>query len=104
VLLPRASLDGARHKAEQIRSSILDLDLTQRYTPLGTISASFGVAISPDHGSDADSLLRAADVALYAAKASGRNRVVVAAAEEMHGTRGEPASAATAGLAPRISA
>ena len=91
VLLPRANLAGARHKAEQIRSSILDLELVQRRTPLGAVSASLGVAISPDHGTDADSLMRAADVALYAAKASGRNCVVVAAgADEAHAEAGAP--------------
>ncbi len=105
VLLPRASLDGARHKAEQIRSSILGLDLTQRYRPLGTVTASLGVAISPDHGTDAESLLRAADVALYAAKASGRNRVVVAArAEEAQRKTAEPATVTTACPTRRISA
>ena len=38
------------------------------------ISMSIGAALFPEHGQDADSLLRAADAALYAAKASGRGR------------------------------
>lgn len=39
------------------------------------VSMSFGVACLPDHASDADSLLRAADKALYDAKDRGRNLV-----------------------------
>ena len=36
------------------------------------INLSIGIALSPDEGLDADSLLRNADIALYGAKASGR--------------------------------
>ncbi|MDR0379329.1 MAG: EAL domain-containing protein [Candidatus Accumulibacter sp.] len=47
------------------------------------ISASIGVACHPQHGSDFDTLLKKADVAMYAAKNSGKNsyRVFV---EEMN--------------------
>jgi diguanylate cyclase (GGDEF)-like protein len=36
------------------------------------IGASVGIAIYPDHGADADTLVRRADSAMYAAKRSGR--------------------------------
>jgi diguanylate cyclase (GGDEF)-like protein len=39
-----------------------------------SISASIGVTLYPDDGSDADTLLRHADQAMYAAKQAGRNR------------------------------
>ena len=41
------------------------------------VGTSVGVAICPDHGADAESLLRAADAALFRAKELGRNRFSV---------------------------
>lgn len=38
------------------------------------VSASLGIAMFPRDGADADALLRSADIAMYAAKAAGRNR------------------------------
>ena len=38
-----------------------------------------GVAVFPEHGESVDGLLKAADGALYRAKAAGRDRVMVAA-------------------------
>jgi diguanylate cyclase (GGDEF)-like protein len=37
-----------------------------------TIGCSIGIAIAPEHGEDAEKLVRSADLALYAAKADGR--------------------------------
>ncbi len=37
------------------------------------IAASIGIALAPDHATDADSLLKMADMALYGAKSAGRN-------------------------------
>ncbi|MGE0063096.1 MAG: putative bifunctional diguanylate cyclase/phosphodiesterase [Xanthobacteraceae bacterium] len=37
-------------------------------------SASIGIAIAPEHGLDADGLIKCADLALYRAKSSGRNQ------------------------------
>jgi diguanylate cyclase (GGDEF)-like protein len=39
------------------------------------MGASIGVALAPDHGADLTMLMRAADIAMYHAKASGRSRV-----------------------------
>jgi diguanylate cyclase (GGDEF)-like protein len=61
---------GARAVAERAReamSGTADLPLP--------LSASAGVSWTGDTGLDADALIQAADVALYRAKAAGRNRV-----------------------------
>jgi diguanylate cyclase (GGDEF)-like protein/PAS domain S-box-containing protein len=39
-----------------------------------TISASIGISLFPDHGTDRHLLMRAADIAMYTAKAAGRDR------------------------------
>ncbi len=38
------------------------------------VSASVGISIYPDHGDDADTLIKHADVAMYAAKSAGKGR------------------------------
>jgi predicted signal transduction protein with EAL and GGDEF domain len=45
--------------------------------PEATIAFSVGVAVMPEAGVEMAQLVRAADVALYQAKAAGRDRVVV---------------------------
>ena len=56
------------------------LDALQRpFDPLGhvvTIGASIGVAVFPEHGGDETALLKNADIAMYKAKACGRNTVM----------------------------
>ena len=69
--MPEASLEGARQKAERIRSAVKALALTYRDRPLGTITVSLGVAMFPVDAADQESLIRAADEALYAAYRCG---------------------------------
>ncbi len=45
------------------------------------VSLSIGASIFPDHATDPESLLRAADAALFKAKELGRNRMCIASAE-----------------------
>jgi len=42
------------------------------------LGASIGIAMAPEHGSNAQDLLTAADAALYEAKSGGRSRCCVA--------------------------
>jgi len=83
LVLPDASLDAVQRRAEDIRAAISRLDLKYRDQPLGSITASFGIARAPDHAGDPESLLRASDQALYEAKAAGRNRVVINSAQRV---------------------
>jgi diguanylate cyclase (GGDEF)-like protein len=65
-------------RAEKVRAAIAGLGVQHGGRTLGNITASLGVAVSRDQQQDAEALLRAADQALYEAKHSGRNRVVMA--------------------------
>ncbi len=74
VILPHAPLSAARERAERLRAEFAALQI-----PFGgkilSSTLSLGLAAFPEHAGDAESLLHAADQALYAAKTRGRNRV-----------------------------
>ncbi|HEX7086825.1 MAG TPA: GGDEF domain-containing protein [Vicinamibacterales bacterium] len=79
ILAPNTSSRAALALAERIRASI------ERQGREWRLSGSLGVAtVEPNAGReivDSATLMRAADVALYEAKRTGRNRVVVASPE-----------------------
>jgi diguanylate cyclase (GGDEF)-like protein len=74
ILMPDIDFDDGLVRAEDLRiafeKSILDYENKQLQA---TFSA--GVASYPQHGSNGDVILQAADRALYQSKAAGRNRV-----------------------------
>jgi diguanylate cyclase (GGDEF)-like protein len=72
VVLPDSPLGSAGSKAESIRQA-----LERDAKGLHGVTASIGVAIFPEHARALGDLIRVADRALYEAKASGRNRVVI---------------------------
>jgi two-component system cell cycle response regulator len=47
-----------------------------------SITTSAGISIYPDHGEDADTLIKSADLALYEAKAAGKNAYRIAEQKE----------------------
>ena len=76
LLLPHTTPEGAVRVAEDLRLRLQALALPNPGSPLGVVTASFGVAAAaPKEGSAPAQLLATADEALYDAKASGRNRV-----------------------------
>jgi len=82
VVVPGESTVGAAALAESLRAGIELLDITFAGVRLPPFTASFGVASFPEHGWELDSVLSAADKALYRAKTAGRNCVVVATAAD----------------------
>jgi diguanylate cyclase (GGDEF)-like protein len=75
ALLPDTDAEGAMEAAEKLRAAVARVSLPGIDRPVTT---SIGAAVFPYTAADAQSLLRLADRALYAAKAHGRNRVELA--------------------------
>jgi len=74
AVLPGVALDTAVAAAERFRLQVAGLDVS-RWAPGRGVTISIGVTLVAA-GDTVSSLLRRADEALYAAKASGRNAVV----------------------------
>lgn len=77
ILLPGVGPELAAARAEDIRSRIADLRVSIGHRELGAISVSIGVACAPEL-CRFSKLMETADKALLAAKANGRNQIVVA--------------------------
>jgi diguanylate cyclase (GGDEF)-like protein len=76
ILMPGAPLEAARQRAESIRMGIETLRVLDGERELHA-TASLGVAAYPVHGPNGEEVQIRADRALYLAKQTGRNRVVV---------------------------
>jgi diguanylate cyclase (GGDEF)-like protein len=79
VLLLETHLERARVVAERVRHTIAAREFVIDGAPL-KLTVSVGYATFPEHGKTARALLGAADKAMYAAKAAGKNAVSGAAA------------------------
>jgi diguanylate cyclase (GGDEF)-like protein len=84
IILPEASTDITRQRAERLREVVNHLVLSHEQQSLGCISISCGVSVYPDHGATAETVIKSADAALYTAKHTGRNKVCFAGAEPHH--------------------
>jgi diguanylate cyclase (GGDEF)-like protein/PAS domain S-box-containing protein len=87
IVLPGASLEDTNNKAENLLAAIRNIAVISRGRELGPVSASMGVALYPNHGDTVRSLIRAADDALYQAKAHGRDRVILAPTNPIPGSQ-----------------
>jgi len=74
LVFPDSLIEHAVQRTEELRLSFQALRVKYEDVEFSaTISA--GIAVFPHHGQTDDDLLRAADRAMYAAKAAGRNCV-----------------------------
>ena len=78
LIFSENSLGEALTLAEHLRHIISQLNVTYGNQRLNGLTASFGVAVFPEHGTIGAALIQAADGALYRAKAAGRNQVIAA--------------------------
>ncbi|MFN0122513.1 MAG: diguanylate cyclase [Blastocatellia bacterium] len=74
VILVESPVEGAVVAAEKWRSAINEINITEDRK----LSVSIGVAAFPDHASTPEELIHKADMALYRAKKTGRNRICMA--------------------------
>lgn len=81
LVLGEQSTASAGAVMERVRSAVAALRIEHSGDPDGILTISAGVSAFTDgHRAGTEQLLREADLALYAAKASGRNRVTLASA------------------------
>lgn len=79
LLLPNQSMAGAGVVMERVRAGVQSLGIIHEGCPSGTLTISAGISASlPGHRVSSEQILAEADGALYAAKAAGRNTVVLA--------------------------
>jgi two-component system cell cycle response regulator len=81
VVLPNTAAEGAAELAERLRQVVADPPC--RLPGGGALPVTVSIGCAASVIDDAAALVRAADAALYQAKESGRNRVVVAASDEL---------------------
>jgi diguanylate cyclase (GGDEF)-like protein len=76
ILLPGVGVEQARQRAELLRAAIAEIVASSGGLE-SKVSASFGIASTVASGNELRQLLAHADAALYQAKRTGRNRVVI---------------------------
>ncbi len=82
VVLPGVGAPGAARVADAIRAA-LDVPLDIEGHAL-LVRASIGIALAPTHGTDGTTLLRQADMAMYAAKRGRLGQALYEPAQEQH--------------------
>jgi diguanylate cyclase (GGDEF)-like protein/PAS domain S-box-containing protein len=83
IMLPGAGEDEASSMARRLRDVLEDQPFAVERQHV-TVAGSTGIVLYPDHGEDADTLLRHADVAMYVAKRSDQSVAVYDAATDQH--------------------
>ena len=78
-LFPGMSLEDAARRLEQLRRTIESLEIKVDSSRVAKVTVSVGVAVWPQDGVNLSEALALADLRLYQAKNSGRNRIVTSA-------------------------
>ncbi len=89
IILPEASASQGMIAAERLRGKVetagplpvaerIRMKVEEEYRGDAPVTVSIGVSSYPEHGVEIESLIRAADSAMYRAKRAGKNRVFVA--------------------------
>jgi len=74
VIVQAPSADVVLRTAERIRANVAAKPMPDG---VGHVTVSVGVALWPQHGNSAEAVIKCADMALYASKEAGRNRVTL---------------------------
>jgi predicted signal transduction protein with EAL and GGDEF domain len=86
VLLPATSAAAARQVADGLLKEIaVEVPIADEFVEVG---ASMGIAVYPDHGDDFTTLLRCADVAIYAAERAGGGVALYSPEQDAHSHEG----------------
>jgi diguanylate cyclase (GGDEF)-like protein len=75
VILPNIAVEIALKRAKEMREALNSLNVEYGKFNL-SITISMGISSYPTNGDDRDSVLRAADRAMYAAKQAGRDHIL----------------------------
>jgi diguanylate cyclase (GGDEF)-like protein len=78
VALPESPLDVTLARAEELRKAAHLFNVMHEGSVLSAVTITVGVAVYPDHGSDLDALVHAADEAMFRGKRAGGDRVQAA--------------------------
>ena len=77
VLLPDVNADAARQLAQKVKQNIEQMIFDHEGKKVATTISAGVICLAPDFGKSAGAMIDGADKALYQAKQSGRNRVIV---------------------------
>ena len=78
VVMPGTDAAGSRIATERLRAAIGDVPITTSVGPVSTTISIGTSSCDPDSAASLQELCDTADTALYEAKRSGRNQVVIA--------------------------
>jgi PAS domain S-box-containing protein len=89
ILMPETDKRGALLVAERLRKMVANTAIPIESGESVSVTISIGVATFPEDGTGEREILAAADIALYAAKDAGRNKVIGSRVEESEEARVE---------------